>query len=99
MPGKPKIEKLAALVETLKVIPAELVTEAAPLINEQIRKMGRPGGPLRNGNAVRCEVYADRGGLKIRVIGVFPNAGVRRSWLRGVERIIGELLKKQLNKW
>lgn len=94
MAGKHKLVELAEAMRSLAVVPAEVARDVVPEINQQILEMGKPGGPLRGGNAVKAHVEAS--GTTIRIVGVFPEAGVRRSWLAAIERIVGEAVRKRL---
>lgn len=94
---KTRYHKLSELIATLKLVPEELVKEAVPQINEALRKMGKPGGPLQRGNEVKCHVVAE--GNRIKVVAVFPDEGIRRPYMRIIERTVGEILKRQLEKW
>lgn len=91
-----KLVDLVTALESLKLIPDECVAEAAPLINEAIRKMGKPDGPLRSGNAVKCSVVAR--GSKLFIVGVFPSAGVRKAWVTIIQKIAARLIQEHLKR-
>lgn len=94
--GQHKLVDLAVLLESIALIPAEVAREVVPEINEQIRAMGKPGGPLRGGNRVKARVEAV--GNQIRVVGVFPEPGIRRSWLAAIERVVAAAIKKRISR-
>ncbi len=92
--GNHKLVDLASVLDSLALIPAEVARDAVPEINAAILAMGKPGGPLRGGNRVKCRVEAS--GNKLRIVGVFSSAGVRRSWVAIVEKIIAEAIRKRM---
>lgn len=92
--GKHKLVDLANVLESLSLIPAEVAQAVVPEINAAILAMGKPGGPLRGGNRVKCRVEAS--GNKIKIVGVFSSAGVRRSWVAIVEKIVAEAIRKRM---
>lgn len=94
--GQHKLVDLANVLESLALIPAEVAQAAVPEINAAILAMGKPGGPLRGGNRVKCRVEAV--GNQIRIVGVFSSAGVRRSWVAIIEKIVAEAIRKRMTK-
>ncbi len=94
--GRRKLVTLADLLAALSATPAEVAKEAAPEINTQILQMGKPGGPLRGGNRVKAHVEAvDH---EIRIVGVFPDAGLRKSWVRAIKRAVAKVVKKHMQE-
>lgn len=96
MAGKHRLVKLARLYEAVsKKLPAQVAAAAAPEINAQILQMGKPGGPLRGGNAAKAHVEAV--GEEIQIVGVFSERGVRRSWVAAVRKTIAKVVKQCLS--
>jgi len=89
-----KLVDAAASLRALAFVPEEVARAVVPIINEQIRKLGKPGGPLRSGNAVKAYVVAQ--GRQIKIIGVFPQAGVRRSWITAIHKIVAEAIAAKM---
>ena len=92
--GKHKLVELRGMLDSLALIPAEVARDAVPEINAAILEMGKPGGPLRGGNRVKCRVEAV--GNSIRIVGVFSSAGVRQSWLKAIEKIVAAAIRKRM---
>lgn len=92
--GRHKMVDLATVLKSLALIPAEVARDAVPEINAQILAMGKPGGPLRGGNAVKCHVEAV--GTTIRIVGVFPDSGLRKSWVKAIEKVVAAALRKRM---
>lgn len=92
--GGHKLVELASALTALAMVPADVARDVVPEINAQILAMGKPGGPLRSGNAVKCRVEAV--GNSIRIVGVFSSAGVRRSWVAAIQKAIAAAVAKRM---
>jgi hypothetical protein len=88
--------ELADELDSLDSVCAEAAAEVAPSIQEQIRGIGRAGGPLRGGNAVACSVSAT--GTTVHILGVFTKGSKQRSWSRTAGRAVDRAVRKRLKE-
>ena len=94
--GKHKLVSLAEALSDLSMIPSEVAQAVVPEINALILTMGKPGGPLRGGNRVRCRVEAQ--GNRIRIVGVFSSAGVRRTWVKAIGEAVARAVANHMRE-
>lgn len=89
MAGPEDLERIAVSLESLGDVCSMAVIQMVPEVRTALAKMGRAGGPMRQGNAVTLRVSAD--GTTLTVHAVYPSDKSVQSWLRWLRKRVAEV--------